>query len=272
MRNDHVATLPLVHWPAPVASWYLDLRRGATYSPVLGPLGHAQRLLPPDRPPLRDLPARARLLRHALPGPGRGPARSGADLAAGAAPSPASPVRGRVESARATGVGHLGRRRPDRRVRATGRCRPTAPADVETIDRDRPACRGGRRRSTRWSRSGPGSSPAGSSPARHGGSGRGSRRATWCSTRWACPGASRWSCPTRRSTSAPRARSAPPSSPTRGSAPWSTCRPSASPGCPPRPTSSCRPPRPGGSRPGAARSRTSRSSSRSTRPPAGSAA
>jgi alpha-mannosidase len=35
MRNDHVATLPLVHWPTPVASWYLDLRRGATYSPVL---------------------------------------------------------------------------------------------------------------------------------------------------------------------------------------------------------------------------------------------
>ena len=35
MKNDHVATLPLVHWPAPVASWYLDLRRGATYSPVL---------------------------------------------------------------------------------------------------------------------------------------------------------------------------------------------------------------------------------------------
>jgi alpha-mannosidase len=35
MRNDHVATLPLVHWPEPVASWYLDLRRSATYSPVL---------------------------------------------------------------------------------------------------------------------------------------------------------------------------------------------------------------------------------------------
>ena len=35
MKNDHVATLPLVHWPAPVASWYLDLRRVATYSPVL---------------------------------------------------------------------------------------------------------------------------------------------------------------------------------------------------------------------------------------------
>jgi alpha-mannosidase len=35
MKNDHVATLPLVHWPAPVSSWYVDLRRGATYSPVL---------------------------------------------------------------------------------------------------------------------------------------------------------------------------------------------------------------------------------------------
>ncbi len=36
MRNDHVATQPLVHWPVPVATWYGDLRRGATYSPVLG--------------------------------------------------------------------------------------------------------------------------------------------------------------------------------------------------------------------------------------------
>jgi alpha-mannosidase len=36
MRNDHVATLPLVHWPAPIATWYGDVRRGATYSPVLG--------------------------------------------------------------------------------------------------------------------------------------------------------------------------------------------------------------------------------------------
>ncbi|WP_165219799.1 glycosyl hydrolase family 38 [Aquisphaera insulae] len=36
MRNDHVATLPLAHWPAPVASWYADLRRSAGYSPVLG--------------------------------------------------------------------------------------------------------------------------------------------------------------------------------------------------------------------------------------------
>jgi alpha-mannosidase len=36
LKNDHVATLPLVHWPSPVADWYRDLRRGATYSPVFG--------------------------------------------------------------------------------------------------------------------------------------------------------------------------------------------------------------------------------------------
>jgi alpha-mannosidase len=36
MKDDHVAALPLVHWPKPVAPWYTDLRRSATYSPVLG--------------------------------------------------------------------------------------------------------------------------------------------------------------------------------------------------------------------------------------------
>ena len=36
MKDDHVAALPLAHWPRPLASWYLDLRRVATYSPVLG--------------------------------------------------------------------------------------------------------------------------------------------------------------------------------------------------------------------------------------------
>jgi alpha-mannosidase len=35
MRDDHVATLPLVHWPSPVAGWFADLRRVAAYSPVL---------------------------------------------------------------------------------------------------------------------------------------------------------------------------------------------------------------------------------------------
>ncbi len=36
MKDDHVATLPLVHWPRPVAPAYADLRRSAAYSPVLG--------------------------------------------------------------------------------------------------------------------------------------------------------------------------------------------------------------------------------------------
>ena len=36
MRNDHVATLPLVHWPTRSHTGIGDLRRGATYSPVLG--------------------------------------------------------------------------------------------------------------------------------------------------------------------------------------------------------------------------------------------
>ena len=35
MKDDHVATMPLVHWPSPVAGWYLDLRRVVAYSPVL---------------------------------------------------------------------------------------------------------------------------------------------------------------------------------------------------------------------------------------------
>jgi len=34
MKDDHVATLPLVHWPSPVAGWFQDLRRVAAYSPV----------------------------------------------------------------------------------------------------------------------------------------------------------------------------------------------------------------------------------------------
>jgi alpha-mannosidase len=36
MRDDHVAVVPVVHWPSPVAPWFHDLRRAATYSPVLG--------------------------------------------------------------------------------------------------------------------------------------------------------------------------------------------------------------------------------------------
>ena len=36
MRNDHVCALPLLHWPQPVAAWYVDLRRAGSFSPVLG--------------------------------------------------------------------------------------------------------------------------------------------------------------------------------------------------------------------------------------------
>ncbi len=36
MRDDHVAAVPVVRWPSPVAGWLADLRRVASYSPVLG--------------------------------------------------------------------------------------------------------------------------------------------------------------------------------------------------------------------------------------------
>ncbi|MBY0395901.1 MAG: glycosyl hydrolase family 38, partial [Thermoleophilia bacterium] len=35
MRDDHVATLPLIRWPNAVAPWFDDLRRVQGYSPVL---------------------------------------------------------------------------------------------------------------------------------------------------------------------------------------------------------------------------------------------
>jgi alpha-mannosidase len=35
MKDDHVATVALLHWPSPVAGWYKDLRRIVSYSPVL---------------------------------------------------------------------------------------------------------------------------------------------------------------------------------------------------------------------------------------------
>jgi alpha-mannosidase len=35
MKNDHVATLPIVRWPGKLAPWFVDLRRVASYSPVL---------------------------------------------------------------------------------------------------------------------------------------------------------------------------------------------------------------------------------------------
>jgi alpha-mannosidase len=35
LKDDHVATLPIVHWPGQHAGWFRDLRRVAAYSPVL---------------------------------------------------------------------------------------------------------------------------------------------------------------------------------------------------------------------------------------------
>ena len=48
MRNDHVGAIPLVHWPQPVAPWFIDLRRVGQLFASAGPLDHAQRFLPPD--------------------------------------------------------------------------------------------------------------------------------------------------------------------------------------------------------------------------------
>ena len=35
MKDDHVATLPLIHWPGQVAGWFKDFRRVAAYSSVI---------------------------------------------------------------------------------------------------------------------------------------------------------------------------------------------------------------------------------------------
>jgi len=35
MRDDHVATVGLIHWPNQVADWFRDMRRAASYSPVM---------------------------------------------------------------------------------------------------------------------------------------------------------------------------------------------------------------------------------------------
>ena len=36
LKEDHVATLPLVHWPTSADGWFEDLRRSATFAPVFG--------------------------------------------------------------------------------------------------------------------------------------------------------------------------------------------------------------------------------------------
>ena len=94
MKDDHVAALPLVHWPKPVAPWYLDLRRAAGYSPVLGrwtTLNDFFHLT--DRPYETTTPG-GRQLSDTLPGAGSRPARARTDRAA--RPSPSAP--GKLEA------------------------------------------------------------------------------------------------------------------------------------------------------------------------------
>ncbi len=38
MKDDHVATVAIAHWPNPVAGWFVDFRRMNSYSPVLARL------------------------------------------------------------------------------------------------------------------------------------------------------------------------------------------------------------------------------------------
>ena len=65
---------PLVHWPSPVAPWYHRPPTGGHLLSRPGPMDHAQRLLPPDRPPLRDAsaPSRTPMPRRTWPRPSRG--------------------------------------------------------------------------------------------------------------------------------------------------------------------------------------------------------
>ena len=75
MKNDHVAALPLVHWPQAGRSVVSRPAPGRRLFAGPGALDDAQRLLPPDRSPVRDVPSRARSLPDAVSGPGGGPAR-----------------------------------------------------------------------------------------------------------------------------------------------------------------------------------------------------
>ncbi len=105
MKNDHVATLALLHWPLNVAPWYIDLRRMATYSPVLGRWTTLSDYLPPHRSALRDIPPRAGFLYHAVSFTGRGPEGSRPNLATDPASPAKGAVRGRGDDPR-TGAGN----------------------------------------------------------------------------------------------------------------------------------------------------------------------
>ena len=87
MKDDHVAALPLVHWPKPVAPWYLDLRRAAGYSPVLGRWTTLNDFFHLTDRPYETFRPEPDHLPIALPGAGGGQARARADRADGPPPS-----------------------------------------------------------------------------------------------------------------------------------------------------------------------------------------
>ena len=270
MRNDHVATLPLVHWPSAGRRRGISTSAGARRIPRCSPAGSRSTTTSTstDRPyeTFRPDPDSVRL---ALPRPGRGPARPRADLAAGAAPSPAGPVRGRFRGPCA-GIGRrLVRRWRGFRIR--GNRRRGHARGRRDLDRDRPACRGSR--GARRARA-----PLGRPPCQEGrrgpawGARRGPRRLPRAQSAGRAP--ARRGGPARRRARPPAGGPAPRrpvhrrGSLRRGGRAGVRLRLGAGRGQP----RACRRPRRAGSRPAAARSRTSRSSSRSTRPPAGSAA
>ena len=141
MRDDHVAAVPLVHWPTPVAPWYQDLRRVATYSPVLGrwtTLNDFFHLT--DRPyetfrPEPDTYATPYLAQSVAQ------TRTRAHLAIGPASSTPCAARGGADDPGPGPRTRIGGRRPGCRTRCPRR-HPIDRGD-RGADRDRPIGRGG---------------------------------------------------------------------------------------------------------------------------------
>ena len=274
MRNDHVATLALVHWPSPVASWYLDLRRARHAIPRCWAAGSRSTTYfhLTDRPyeTFRPDPDRTPRPTWPRPWPGATPSRSRGWRGITACGPGSRPSR---RSRRWRRPSPSARRPETSAETAADRPCPATLADDRDA-RSRPAAMTRRppaldRLETHWA----GRLAGGIVAARHG-EPRPRRDAGYLvinplgvprrvavilpdaalDLRPEGPAPGR---PVHRRGRLRRGRSAGVRlrlGPGRGR------------------TSRCRRPQPGGFRPAAARSRTSRSSSRSTRPPAGSAA
>ncbi len=272
MKNDHVAAVPLVHWPRPVAPWYLDLRRVGAYSPVLGRWATLNDFFHLTDRPYETFRPEPDLYQTPY-------------LAQAVAKNEREPIsrlarhhrlRARLDAAHATGA-----------LRALSPARPPPPLL-------NPKCRTGCRRSRKlktWLRRIATTRPrppwrASSPPGRRRSGGAFSairpapqmpRRgraaaASWSLTRRASPAEPRSSCRTRPWICDRRAPSAPHSSPTRASTPSSISPHSGSRGFPKTPTRVVLRHRPPVVAPAAGSSETSRWKSRSTPPPEASVA